>query len=236
MATNILVKEKEVVIPGQILAEGMEYLPGQGAFRENDKLISKGIGVVNISGRFVKIIPLSGRYVPKEGDTVIGIVKDMTYSSWFVDIEFVNEAVLSLKEASSDFIERGADLNDYFSIGDYIIAKILKVTKQKAVDITMKGPGLRKITEGRIISVSPIKVPRIIGKQGSMISVIKDATGCFIVVGQNGRIQIRGKSIENEMLAEEAIKKVEAEARTEGLTEIITKFLKERSKNDIQKA
>ncbi len=224
----MLVKEKEVVIPGQVLAEGIEYLPGQGVFRENDSLISKEIGMIEISGRFVKIIPLAGKYIPHEGDVVIGVVRDMTYSSWFVDISYANDAVLSLKEASSDFIERGADLNDYFTIGDYLVAGILNVTKQKAIDLTMKGPGLRKVTAGRIIDVSSIKVPRIIGKKGSMISMIKEATNCFIVVGQNGRILIKGHAVEDEILAEKAIRKIEAEAHLEGLTERISKFLKEK--------
>jgi len=81
-------------------------------------------------------------------------------------------------------------LTKYFDIGDYVMAKIINVTSQKLVDVTMKGPGLRKLKGGRIIQVNPYKVPRIIGKAGSMVTMIKDATGCRILVGQNGLVWI----------------------------------------------
>ena len=42
----------------------MDYLPAGGAFRENDKVISSQVGVVEINGRLVKVIPFAGAYVP----------------------------------------------------------------------------------------------------------------------------------------------------------------------------
>ena len=88
----------------------------------------------------------------------------------------------------------------------------------------MKGPGLRKLEEGRIITVNAHKVPRIIGKQGSMVTMIKQYTDCRIIVGQNGVIWIQG-SPEGELLSVKTIKEIEEKAHINGLTEMIKNFL-----------
>jgi exosome complex component RRP4 len=107
------------------------------------------------------------------------------------------------------------------------VAKIVKVTSQKLIDVSTKGPGLRKLYGGRIITVNCNKVPRIIGKQGSMVSLIKTATGCKIIVGQNGVIWLTGAP-DQEVIAIEAIRKIEAEAHMAGLTERMTTYLEKR--------
>lgn len=230
---KLLVKEKQVVVPGDLLAEGMDFLPANGAYRENDKVVSMQLGMVDVNGRLVKVMALSGNYVPKQGDVVIGRVNDMSYTSWFVDIGYANDAVLGLRDATTDFIERGAELSAYFDIGDLIVTKITNVTRSKMVDLTMKGPGLRKLVGGRILKVSPAKVPRIVGKRGSMITMVTTATNCQITVGQNGRVWISGRSTDDEWLAAEAIKLIEEKAHINGLTEKVKEFLE---KNKVKRS
>ncbi len=117
----------------------------------------------------------------------------------------------------------------YFTFGDYIVTKIVNVTSQNLVDLTMKGPGLRKLSEGMIVNVAPNKVPRIIGKQGSMVSMIKDATGCKIIVGQNGVVWLQGEP-EQEFLTVTTLRKIESESHISGLTDRIKAFLDEELK------
>ena len=234
MSTTLLVEEKRVVIPGDILAQGLDYLPGKGAYREGDHIISSRVGLMNVNGRVLHIIPLSGRYVPKRDDTVIGYVKDMSYSSWFVDVGYAYEASLSMKDATADFIERGSSLSDYFAVGEVILTMISNVTKEGNIDLTMKGPGLRKLHSGKIIDITPSKVPRVVGKQGSMISLLKEKTGCSIFAGQNGRVWIKGPSPEAERLATAAIQLISEKSHTSGLTERVAAFLAQHSK-EIQK-
>ncbi|MBD3259685.1 RNA-binding protein [Candidatus Woesearchaeota archaeon] len=224
------VENKNIVVPGEIIAEGMDFLPGEGAFRESDLVISKRVGLLNVDGRAIKIIPLAGTYLPKVGDRIICKVFDLTYTGWRVDTNTAYSAMLSMKEATSEYIEQGADLSKYYAIGDYMVAKIIKVTGQNLIDISLKGPGLMKLRAGRIVNINPCKVPRIIGKQGSMVSKIKTATGCNIVVGQNGLIWVRGEP-EAEKVAVECIQKIDKEAHISGLTEAIDEFLKEKTKN-----
>lgn len=221
---QLLINDKAIVTPGDEIASGLDFLPGKGTYRDKDKIVSNSVGLVNMTGRTINIINFSGKYMPKEGDVIIGEIVDISLFGWRVDTNSAYSAMLSMKDATSEYIEKGADLTQYFNFGDYIATKIIKVSGQKLVDLTMKGPGLRKMTGGRIIRVNPNKVPRIIGKQGSMVTMIKDVTQCRIVVGQNGIVWVQGE-VENEIVAVNTIKKIESEAHITGLTDRIKEYL-----------
>lgn len=156
---------------------------------------------------------------------VIGKIMNMTFSSWFVDIGYAYEAAVSLKDATSEYIERGADLSRYFDFGDIIAAQIVNVTKSNAIDLSMKGPGLHKLKGGRVIFVTPSKVPRIIGKQASMINLIKEKTGCKITVGQNGWVWIFSEDPKKELIASNVIQYINDNAHKNGLTDDVSNFL-----------
>ena len=96
--------------------------------------------------------------------------------------------------------------------------------KRGSVDLTLKSRGLGKLEGGRIIRINSHKVPRIIGKEGSMINLIKDKTWTEITVGQNGCVWLKG-DLEGERRAEEAINLIVKEAASEGLTDKVEKFL-----------
>lgn len=225
MTEQIVVKDKDIVVPGEIIAKGMSFLPGNGAYREQDNVVAKRLGMVSIEGKVIKLIPLTGTYSPKLKDRIVGRVIDVLMQGWRMDINCPYSAVLSLKDGTSEFIPRGADLTQYFGLGDYLVCQIVNVTSQKLIDVSMRGPGLRKLKGGRILNISPQKVPRVIGKDGSMVSMIKEATGCDIVVGQNGVIWLSGEP-EGEVIAVNAIKKIEEDAHLSGLTDKIAVLLK----------
>jgi exosome complex component RRP4 len=63
-----------------------------------------------------------------------------------------------------------------------------------------------------------------------MISLIKRETGCHILLGQNGVVLISGKNLEDEQLAVIAIRKIENESHTSGLTDRVTEMLKKKRK------
>jgi exosome complex component RRP4 len=222
---ELKVKDKEVVVPGELLAEGMDFLPSYGTYRAEDRILASRLGLVNVEGKVIKLVPLSGNYNPKRGDTIIGMVTEILMSGWRLDTNSAYSAVMNLKDATSEFIPRDANLTKYFAIGDYVMVKVTNVTTQKLVDVSAKGPGLRRLRGGRIIRVSPNKVPRIIGKQGSMVSMIKDATGCRVLVGQNGIVWLQGEDPAKELLAVRTIRKIEKEAHIPGLTDSIKQYL-----------
>jgi len=129
------VKERSIVIPGEVLATGMDYLPASGTFREGDNIIATQLGIVNVSGRLVKLIPLSGRYIPKKGDVIIGKIADMGFSGWRVEIGWAFEANLSMKDGSSDFIEKKADLSHLFGM----LKGKVKMSGQEFKDLAREG-------------------------------------------------------------------------------------------------
>lgn len=230
---KLFVKDRDVVVPGEVLAQGMSYLPGYGSYRLGDTIMANRLGLLMIDGKVLKTVPLSGRYLPKSNDVIIGRVVDILMSGWRMDINSPYTAVLPLKDASFNFIEKGADLTQYFELEDYMVVKITNVTSQKLVDVTCKGPGLQKIKGGQIIHVNTHKVPRIIGKKGSMVSMIKRATDCRVIVGQNGVAWVSGAP-EMEMIAINTIRMIEEKSHTSGLTERVKEFLEKATGKTIE--
>jgi len=228
---SLIVKEKDIVVPGEVLAEGMDFIPGYNTYRKENNIISEVLGLVALEGRAIKLMPLSGRYDPRRGDTIVGRVIDVMMSGWRIEFGSAYSAMLSLKEASSSFIRKGENLREINDIGDYVSCKIYNVTSQKLIDISMREPGLRKLSSGNIIMINSKKIPRVIGAKGSMIQLIKDNTGCRIVAGQNGWIWIEG-SPEGEILAKLAIDKISEEAHTSGLTDRMIEFFKQNPVKD----
>lgn len=224
---KILAKEGNVVIPGEVLANGMDYLPSKGTFREKDEIISSSIGLFKLDARLIKVIPLKGKYVPKRDDMVIGKIANIGFNGWMVDIGYTFKVGISLKEGSRDFIPNNSNLSDYYDIGEVVVGKIIQIKNVKIIDISMTYPSCRKLIGGRIIKVESSRVPRIIGREGSMVKMLKEETGCNITVGQNGLVWISGTDSKNEYRAAMAIKKINDEAPSDGLTDKIKKFLEE---------
>ena len=73
-----------------------------------------------------------------------------------------------------------------------------------------------------IMEISSKKVPRVIGKNKSMITALREKTGCRVVVGQNGWAWVKGKNAD---LVARAIRKIEEEAHMSGLTDRIGEML-----------
>lgn len=221
---EFVVKNRDIAVPGELLAKGMDCFPSQGTYRQGENIFASRLGLVNVTGKVVKIIPLTGVYTPKKGDVVIGQVIDVLVHGWRVDLNSAYSGMLSLKDGTQEFVARGADLTRYFNLGDYMMTSVINVTSQKLVDLSMRGPGLRKLSGGRIIKVNTNKVPRVIGKHGSMVSMIKNATNCRILVGQNGLIWLNGEP-KDEVVAVDAIKMIEEKSHISGLTDMVKEFL-----------
>jgi len=216
-------EKREVVIPSQLLGDIKTKKAGRGTFIENGKIYAETIGVLSNNSEYINVIPLEGRYDAVKGDFVIGIVEEPLASSWLVDIKAPYPALLHVNEVPWDveFNETEKFLNK----GDSIMAKVLQVDMEKKLQITLNDRNLYKIKGGHIIDVEPSKVPRVIGKKGSMISLLKKYSRCRIFVGQNGRIWISGDD-EGIRKVIQTIKKIEKESLSYGLTNKIEEMLK----------
>ena len=209
----IYVEDKNLVIPGQILADD-DYYPGRGTFKENGKVCSSLIGLVSLRNKKIRVIPLKSKYVPKKGDVVIGKINDVRFSMWDVDINSPYSGILPAFEV---FGRDKKELNKVYDVGDVLFLRVIDVDEVKKAKLGLKGRGLGKFKGGIIVDISPTKVPRLIGKKGSMINMIKNKTNCKIVVGQNGLVWVKGDE-DMEQLTKNIIHLIEAEAHTSGLT------------------
>ncbi len=213
-------KVRDIVVPGEeIVAEGK---PGRGVFSEGGKMYSMYLGIVDVRSGYVNVIPLSGCYIPKKGDKVIGKVIDLAPMNWVVDINAPYYAPLHVNDVP--WRVGFGDTGRFLEIGDVILAKVSNVNEMGQVWITLKEQGLRKLEGGHLIHISPSKVPRVIGKGGSMIQLLKDSTNCRIYVGQNGTIWISGEP-DGIVKVIKAIRMIEREAHTYGLTDRVKEFL-----------
>ncbi|MBE6503349.1 MAG: exosome complex protein Rrp4 [Methanobrevibacter sp.] len=209
----IYVENKDLVIPGQILADE-EYYSGRGTFKENGKVCSSLMGLVSLRNKKIRVIPLKSKYVPKKGDVVIGKIDDVRFSMWDVDINSPYSGILPAFEV---FGREKKELNKVYDVGDVLFLRVVDVDEIKKAKLGLKGRGMGKFKGGIIVEIAPTKVPRLIGKKGSMINMIKDKTNCKIVVGQNGLVWVKGKP-EMEQLTKNIINLIESEAHTSGLT------------------
>lgn len=194
---------REIVVPGDLIGDSPEH--AKGAFVENGKTFSSVLGLFDAG----KLIPLKGAYIPERGEFVIGIVEDIRFSSYTIHIGSVYKGVLSAKEVREEL-----------KVGDIISATVQNVDEVKNVLLS----DYAFLSGGMVMQISSVKVPRVIGKAGSMLTMLEKASKCKILVGKNGRIWINGEKPD---LAAESVLKIEREAHTTGLTERMQGFLSE---------
>jgi len=225
-------EKRQLVLPGDLIAEG-DYIAGDNTYKEGDKIYATRIGLVDYDNRRIYVVALKSFYIPSVGDTVIGKIIEVGMSSWTVDINAPYLATLR----ASDVLDRPFkptkdELPSIFDVNELIIAKIVSYDRTCDPLLTVREPGMGKISRGQIIEITPTKIPRVIGKKGSMVNMIKDETGCQITIGQNGLVLINGKTPEDERIAIMAIRKIEEEAHTTGLTNRITEMIRRKKKEE----
>ncbi|KKM90421.1 hypothetical protein LCGC14_1238800 [marine sediment metagenome] len=238
---------RDLVVPGEVLTEDTKnFLPGRGTIlnRERNKIISLNIGLKQIRKNYINVIPLRGFYTPRPGDKIIALVVDKNPVKYKCDINAKDFGQLKPKNTIKRGRERSfrrtngpqESLNtEKFDIGDILIVKILSADRLNKPELTTVGKYLGKKSGGIVISIDPPKIPRVIGRNGSMIKMLKNLTRTNLFVTQNGRIWLKGEDLAHERLLIEAIYKIASEAHRVGLTDRIQEFLiNEKKKRGIE--
>lgn len=213
-------EDRDLVHPGTLIGENVNC--SEHAFVEGDKVYSNVSGMIRINKDRSRIIPSLGAYLPKNDDLVIGVISEVMGFGWIVDINSPYDCIMMGEEGTKDPMNE--DLSEYYDIGDRLSAKVRNVNEVYDFDLIKPW----KLHDGIIITVNPKRIPRVVGKRRSMLEILRKKTGASIVVGQNGRIWIKHKDSSRVNLAIEAIKKIEREAQTRGLTDRIEKMLEKR--------
>ena len=218
---EVISPERKIVLPGDLISKNPKKA-GSGTYVENGRVYAKIYGLLD--EKSMRVIPLKGKYIPEVGNLVIGIVEEAHANGWSVDINSPYEAFLPVSEYPKN-IPPGKDPKDILGTGDVISAKVTNIDPMMRVSLTMKDRNARVLQRGRLIEIIHTRVPRVIGRKGSMVSLLKKELGISIIVGQNGRIWIHGDN-DSINIAADCIKIIEREAHTDGLTERITEYIK----------
>jgi exosome complex component RRP4 len=201
---------KEIVVPGELLSTENKQL-GSHTFAIGEKIFADCLGIRNESDDRVSVVPLRGKYIPVENDVIIGVVKNEKFAGYDVEIN----------SFYSSFVNK-QDLRTPLKVGSIISAKVVKVNELNEADIGM----VRPQSDGDIVTVTAVKVPRVIGKNASMLNAIKNGTGSSIMVGRNGLVWISGG---NSRLAMDAVQRIEDFSHVDNLTHDIQSFLAAKS-------
>ena len=197
---------KKIVVPGEVITEQRKRM-GEHVYSSNGKIYSDVVGITDQESINASVVALKGFYVPQQNDIVIGLVTSELFSGFLVDIGAFHWSFMS-KEGVREPLKRGS----------IVSVKVLKVNEVNDADLSEP----RVFYGGEIFSIASVKVPRIIGKNGSMLEVLRRGTNCNIVVGRNGRIWAKGGDTD---LLNKAIQMIGEESHLPNLTNKVTEFL-----------
>jgi exosome complex component RRP4 len=216
--------KRKYVIPGEVVARG-NVRADLNVMRVDDQLIATRVGMAEIGHDVVRVIPLSGPYIPRIDDLVVGKIIDYSAFAWEADI---NSCFFGILPAASvfgrDYSPAKDSLTDKLRVGDMIAARVIAFDRTRDPLLSISGPGLGRIPRGQVTKISPAKVPRLIGKKGSMIKTIEMGTKSRMLIGQNGVVVIVGAP-DDTIRAIRAVNLVEEEAHSADLTEKVQSLL-----------
>ena len=217
--------QDKFVLPGDVIVTG-DYQPEQNVILEGDRLMSTAIGFSEITDDLVTVTPLTGLYTPKTDDLVIGKIVSHNALSWEVNINSYYPGILTASDVfGKDYSPSRDDLSLKLNTGDIISARIANSDRQREPLISIADKNLGKIDSGELIKISPTKIPRLIGKRGSMIQTIEGSTNATITVGQNGLIVVSCDETNGLLKALLAVRMVDEQAHLVDLTDRVKKML-----------
>tara|TARA_B100000809_G_C14930679_1_gene456799 strand:+ start:141 stop:821 length:681 start_codon:yes stop_codon:yes gene_type:complete len=217
--------KRKYVIPGDVVTTG-PFRPEQNVILDGNKIIATTIGISEIYDDSVKVIPLTGMYIPKIDDLVIAKVNSHTSLSWELNINSCYVGFLPAQDVfGRDFSAHADELSSKLKTGDLVAARIANFDRTRDPLVTISDRDLGQIDSGELVEISPSKVPRLIGKRGTMIQMIEMATDAAITIGQNGWVVISCESPEGLLKAKKAIKMVNEQAHIANLTDQVKEML-----------
>ncbi len=195
---------REIIFPGQSVDRSASR---EGTYMEKGEVYSKVVGLYDSSTG--SLISLEGAWKPREGEKVVGVVSEIGRKDTYrVNLSVNTEGVII-----SGRYERYR-----FRVGDVVEASVARVESGSSVVLERPKP----LGFGVVMEIKPTKIPRVIGKSNTMVDQISNLTKCRISVGMNGLVWLSDGNLQ---LAMAALRKIEEEAHTSGLTERIKKML-----------
>lgn len=179
--------EQRLVIPGESIGDCTGKNLGSGVASAENGAIATRLGYLKENNGTMHVVPINAAYMPRSGDLVVGLVEAVQSNLWFLDVNGPFNALLPMSLAPWK-VEFG-DARNHMDVGEAVLARVQEVDECHNLVCTMKGVGLRKIGEGHVASVSIQHLPMV----KDILSDLKIASDCRIIVGDNGRVWIDGE-------------------------------------------
>ncbi len=195
----------KIVLPGDQISDKPLYL--ETTYVQDGKTYTAVVGSLDQEGKYKSF---QTTYRPKMGDTVVGVIFDITSWGYLLDINLAKNAGL-----------RARDTRARLRIGDLVVGVIKNISPSGDIDLAQ----VNKLDKGKLFAVPQSKVPRIIGKKSSMLNTIREGTNTKITVGNNGYVWASEEG--NILLVKKALDEIIANAHKNGLTDRMGKFLEE---------
>ena len=216
---------KRYVIPGDVITTAPLRLEGNVVL-DGKRVMATCMGLSDVSSDSVRVIPLAGVYLPKIDDLVLCTISLVSGNAWFADMDSCYQGML----LAQDVFGRGSyptmeEMKARLDKGDLVYARIANSDRMREPLLSIMGENLGKIDSGELVKISPTKIPRLIGKHGSMIQTIEGATNATITVGQNGLVIVDCEESDGLLKAIAAIRMVEEQAHLVDLTDKVKKML-----------
>ncbi len=199
---------RRIVLPGDMVAEDRVRM--ENTYFRDGKTFASVLGILDDERG--SVISLEGAWKPKSGSEVVGIIRSVDRKTCSIELNHSAPGILI------------PDRNSRYSpkVGD-VVESIIARVERRNVPIMERA---RPVADGaRVIHVKPSKIPRILGKNNSMLRQIEEVTGARISVGVNGIIAISGDNTDDAIYA---IRLIEENAHTSGLTDRVRDVLTER--------
>ena len=194
---------RRLVLPGDIIAE--KPLRLDHTIVEEGKTCSTVIGIFDEEKN--SFIPLEGLWYPIPGEKVIGIVEEAKLNTDLIDVNAPYKGLIISKFSETSM-----------AAGDIVEATIKEIDKTGTIILSRP----RVLFGGKVLVIKPSKIPRLLGKQDTMILQIIEKTKSSISVGMNGMVWIKGGDSD---MATKAILRIQDESHVPGLTERISQML-----------
>lgn len=201
---------KRIVTPGELISDKRKKI-GENVFIKDNCIYSSVLGILNETDDFVSIVPLNGPYIPVVNDAIVCIVKDITNNGYLIDINSHSDCFLPKSLVTKEL-----------SIGQMLFARVKEVDGVNVTELD----NINILPLGNIIAVPAVKVPRIIGKNDSMLQILKKYTQSNILIGRNGWIWCISKDFAH---LENAINMIVNNSQKSNLTNTIEEYLKSNS-------
>ena len=198
---------KRIVIPGELITDQRKKV-GENVYIHENQIHSSVLGLLNETDDFVSIVPLNGPYIPQENDPVVCVVRNVTANGYIIDVN-----------SHSDCFFPKSMITRELKIGQMLFARVKGVDGVEVSELD----NINILPDGLIYPVSSVKIPRIIGKNDSMLNILKKYTSSNILVGRNGWIWYVSK---NGILLEKALSLIVDNSQKSNLTNTIEEYLK----------